>query len=260
MTTKAAATAKATEAKRTANATVGENLIAFTAEAVEKLTKAKALIEATKLNENIDNNAFRLGGVLKRIHENSWFEEKYPTFAEYVENEFGFKLRKAQYLMTIYTELTHQQIPWEKISKLGWTKIKELAPILSIENVDEWVAKAEPVSVAELKILIKGQTPDDNTASTKTQSDVKSMNFKLKNDQVDTVASALAKAKAQINTEFDNSALEAICLHFLGETNVSLAPVLQKDNLVEAFKALDAQDIITALGEAFPDIDVNVQL
>lgn len=256
------AAAKATEQARTANAKVGENFIATTADAVEKLTKAKALAEAIKLNDNIDNNAFRLGGVLKRIHENSWFEDTHKTFAEYVEELFGFKLRKAQYFMTIYTELTHQQIPWEKISKLGWTKIKELAPILSIENVDEWVAKAENITVNELKLLIKGDSAGDDTASTKTQSDVKPMNFKLKLDQVDTVTAALAKAKAEVNTEYDNVALENICAQYIGNTSpVAAAPaVINQETLVAALKTMDIDTVLAGVGEAFPDLDLDVKV
>lgn len=238
-----------------------ENFIAVTAEQVEKLTKAKALSEAVKLNENIDNNAFRLGGVLKRIHENSWFEEKYPSFADYVENEFGFKLRKAQYLMTIYNELTFQQIPWEKIAHLGWTKVKELAPHLSVDNVDDWALKAKDITVAELKLLLKGAPNEDSTATTKTVSDVKPMTFKLKNDQIDTVQTALAKAKAEVNTEFDNVALENICANYLGNTPLTApAPTYTADNLNELLAQFPIEGVLSALDKAFPTVGINVEL
>lgn len=240
-----------------------ENFIGLTAEKVEKMTKAKALAEAIKLNENIDNNAFTLGGVLKRIHENSWFEDNYPSFADYVENEFGFKHRKAQYLMMIYTELTHQQIPWEKIAHLGWTKIKELAPILSVDNVDEWADKAKELTVAELKILLKGESTSE-AKNTSTQSDVKNMSFKLKNDQIDTVQTALAKAKAEVNTEFDNVALENICASYLGNTTpatiVQGTPEVTAENLNTVLAGFDIDTVLQAIDAAFPDVDLNVSL
>ena len=55
----------------------------------------------------------------------------------------GSQGRKARYLISIYDNLVTKMIPWEKVSHLGWTKLKDLAPVLTPENVDEWVAKAE---------------------------------------------------------------------------------------------------------------------
>ena len=50
------------------------NLILDIAHEVESLTKTKALNEAERLAENIEVNYFKLGGVLKLINDNSWFE------------------------------------------------------------------------------------------------------------------------------------------------------------------------------------------
>ena len=123
-----------------------------TATEIEGLTKAKALAEAVKLHTNVDNTYFRLGGILAKILENKWFDD-HETFGEYVEETFGFKERKARYLIEIYVELVNQRIPHEKVSILGWTKIKMLAKHLDVNNVDEWVERASSLSVRELEAV-----------------------------------------------------------------------------------------------------------
>src|SRR5674476_411675 len=102
--------------------------------------------------------------------------------------------RKAYYLIAIYTDLVTKQIAWEKVKHLGWTKLKELAPILTPENTDEWVAKAEKLTVMELIAALKaGTSPSDITG--KTSDDVTTLKFKLKPDQLEIVQAAVAKAK-----------------------------------------------------------------
>jgi len=118
--------------------------------------------------------------VLKLISENSWFES-YVDFHQFVFDKYGMQARKAYYLIAIYTDLVTKQIAWEKVKHLGWTKLKELAPILTPENTDEWVAKAEKLTVMELIAALKaGTSPSDITG--KTSDDVTTLKFKLKPD------------------------------------------------------------------------------
>jgi hypothetical protein len=118
--------AVATEAK-SETAVIGKkkvektgNLILDIAHEVETLTKTKALNEADRLAENIEVNYFKLGGILKLINDNSWFEG-FEAFDDFVEEKYGFASRKARYLISIYENLVTKMIPWEKVSHLGWT-------------------------------------------------------------------------------------------------------------------------------------------
>lgn len=248
------ATSKTTAAAETKTATKAKTRqdIDFFAEnqtKIEGLTKAKALSEAIKCARNIDDNSFVLGGILKRIHENNWYEE-YGTFAEYVLENFGFKERKARYLMEIYEELTFNRIPWEKVSVLGWTKIKMLCKILSIDNVDEWVEKASTMSVKELDAVLNAKDEDAEDKNTSTENSVKNMTFKLHSEQIDSVNAALSKAKADFGTEYDNVALESICNSYLGDT--------QAVDIVALLQGMDLEAACEAMGLAFPDADITV--
>jgi hypothetical protein len=57
------------------------NLILDISHEVETMSKQKALQEAEKLAENVEVSYFKLGGILKLINDNSWFEG-FPTFGE----------------------------------------------------------------------------------------------------------------------------------------------------------------------------------
>ncbi|MEG1728729.1 MAG: hypothetical protein RR280_04220 [Bacteroidaceae bacterium] len=250
---------KTTAAKTTKTATKQErakvDLFTDTATAVEGMTKGKALAEAVKCAKESDDSLFKLGGLLAKILENKWFDD-HETFGDYVFETFGFQERKARYLIEIYVELVNQRIPYEKVAILGWTKIKMLAKLLDINNVDEWVERAGQLSVRELEAVIKAQKGGEDEGeekNTSTENNVKSINFKLHPDQVDSVNSALAKAKAEKDTTFDNVALEHICNTFLGETTNAF-------DLVSYLKTLSPEDIVTAVDGAYPDINFQVEL
>ncbi len=230
------------------------NLILDIAHEVETFTKTKALNEAERLAENVELNYFKLGGVLKLINDNSWFEG-FDSFGLFVTEKYGFKDRKARYLIEIYDNLVTKQIPWEKVSVLGWTKLKILAKTLTPDNVDEWVAKAEKLTVIELQALLDAGTPSGEGEKTaKTADDIVKMTFKFKQDQADAVQSALAKAKGELHTEFDTVALENICIGYVGGTSAVNKPF----NLDQVISATGFEPMIQRIAELFPEYDINV--
>lgn len=229
------------------------NLLLDIAQEVEGLTKTKALNEAERLAENIEVNYFKLGGVLNRINENSWFEG-FDYFDDFVYEKYGFQGRKARYLISIYSNLTTKMIPWEKVSHLGWTKLKDLAPIITPENVDEWVAKAEKLTVVELQAAIKASLPEGEEKTQKTTDDSVKMTFKLKPDQAEAVTQALAKAKGELHTEYDTVALENICAGYLGGGIAVQKPF----SLDEVIDATGFEPLLKRIAEKFPDYDITV--
>jgi hypothetical protein len=248
---------KADEAKTT---TIGKkkvektgNLIMDIAHEVESLTKTKALNRAEQLAEDIEVNYFMLGGVLKLINDNSWFEG-YEDFSAFVEEKYGFAYRKAAYLMSIYDNLVTKQIPWEKVSHLGWTKLKDLAPVMTPETVDEWVAKAEKLSVKELQAILK-QEAGTGEKTEKTTDEVVKMVFKLKPDQSEIVTQALAKAKGELHTEYDTVALENICSGYVG----GVTNVAKPFDLDEVIKATGFEPLLKRVSELHPEWDIEVK-
>lgn len=217
---------------------------------VESLSKTQALNQAQKLAETVETSYLKLGGILKLIFDNQWFEG-FENFDKFVFETYGFRGRKARYLMDIYTHLVNKQIPWDKVHHLGWTKLKELAPSLTLENLDEMVAKAENLTVAELQILLKPTAEGEGEKTQKTTSDLVKVTFKFKTDQSEIVNQALAKAKGELNTNFDEVAIENICASYVGG-NISTS------TLVNMINAKGFKESMLEIAEAFPEWDIEV--
>jgi hypothetical protein len=186
------------------------------------------------------------------ISDNSWFEG-YESFDAFVFENFGFKSRKAAYLMQLYTDLVNKQIPWEKVHHLGWTKLAYLSPVLTLENLDEWVAKAEILTVLELQEALKAKHSDGGAE--KTTDEITTLKYKVKNDQAETINHALAKAKGELQTEYDTVALENICALYLSGNAGSVAPTA---DLKSVMVSAGWEQVLTLFGDLFPTINLTV--
>src|SRR5208282_1242325 len=87
-------------------------------------------------------------------------------------------------------QLGHQL---EKVSTLGWTKLAVIAPVVTNENVDEWVGLAQEQNTLTLIETVKKSKQKDKTGevtdgSAKT---VTTMAFKVHEDQKATIDAAL---------------------------------------------------------------------
>lgn len=230
------------------------DLIVDVAVEIENLTKTKALNMAEALFESVETNHFKLGGVLSVIKDNSW-HDGYESFDSFVLEKYGFAARKAAYLIQIYKDLVSKQIPWAKVSGLGWTKLKDLSPILTLENVDEWVEKASKLTVLELQNVLKAAP--ESTSSTKATDEFVRFALKLKPDQKAMVDTAIAKAKGELGTEFDSVALENICAAYCSGAS---GAVQADTSSVKAFvDSADFMAVLEALAEKHPEYDISVQ-
>ena len=231
------------------------NLILDIAASVEVLSKVQTLHRADKLVEDIDTNFFELGGVLSRINENSWFEN-FGDFAEFVYQKYGFKKRKADYLIQIYKDLVGKQIPWEKVSGLGWTKLKDLSPILTLENVDYWVDKAKNLTFLELKAVINASIPKEPGA--KEPSQVIKVKLAFKEDQNAIYEAAISKGKAELGTDYPEVVVENVLAGYLGGTVVGASVAEAPAPLADQLKAMGWKDSLNLWCDTFPDVDIHV--
>lgn len=230
---------------KTKKAETTGNFILDVAHDIETYGKVKTLNQASKLANNIEENYFILGGLLESIRRNSWYEG-FENFEDFVQETYGFADRKARYLIGIYTNLVKNMIPWDKVQHLGWTKLKDLAPILTLENVDFWVEKATPLTVKELLAVIKEHTSPqgegESEKSAKTTTNVETLKIKgLYPEQIERAQQALAKSKAELNTQYDNVAADGIFAHYLGNTTLAtdLKTVLGQYTIQEVLNTLD---------------------
>lgn len=240
---------------------VEDDLIVKTAKEVETLKEDKAFKMVPQLLNNIDHDYFKLGGVLAVIQSNGWFMDKgFENFRSFVESECGMAYRKSMYLIQIYNGLVESGVKWEQVKHLGWTKLKELAGILTPDNVDEWVGLAENMTVLQLQEHIKEVSSGSSAKSEKESVDdakkTTTITFKVHADQKDTIKEALEKCKHETGTEADSVAIEHICLDFLGgESKLAKVPTLK-----ELMSGKSPEEVLEAFGEVFPDVELSATL
>lgn len=225
---------------------------------IENLAEKAARDMVMELAEAAEFTYFKLGGVLSRIQSNSWFAP-FASFRDFVETEHGLNYRKAMYWIAIYNELTQAQIPWAKVKHIGWTKLKEIAGILTPENLDEWVKIAETnntlqlieiVSAAKKKAVGQGALtgPEQGTVA-----EVSTKTFKVHTDQKATIEAALDKARKEASTPHDTVALEFICLDYLGAAPKALP-------LVDMLKKAELDAALQAFADAFPEVQLTAEV
>lgn len=242
--------------------TADEDMISVVAAEVENLGQEKAFQEVPTLLNNIDSGYFKLGGVLAVIQAHGWFTDHgYETFRAYIESECGIAYRKAMYLIAIYNGLVESGVSWNKVKNLGWTKLKELATILTKANVDEWVAVAENMTVLQLQDYIKAQAkqasaPADAPAGSEAPSTVSTMTFKVHPDQRETIRAALDKVRAAMGTDSDTVALEHMALDYLaGSGALKKAPTLK-----DLMTGKSAEEVLGVFEEVFPTVELTATM
>jgi hypothetical protein len=252
--TKKTGTALSEAAKVVVGEIVPPNLISDIVHKIENLSAADTLKLFADLRDQTECNAFKLGGLLARIQENQWYRPKYETLRDYVEQEHGIKNRTAQYWVRIYHALVDNNINWDQVKHLGWTKLAVLASVLTEDNVKSWVETAEKQTVLQLMKTVADFEGGDQKAISDQASAVITKAFRLHADQRGTVEAALAKAKQAAETKVDTVALEFICLEFLGSKTKS------SKSLAETIEDVGLDEALEAFNEAFPHANLTLEL
>lgn len=254
------------------------DVIHSTAHEIENLSDGAVIEERIrKLLEDTEFNAFKIGGLLAVAKSKSLFGS-HVNFKEYVENTYGIKYRKAMYWVDIYTGLLSSGVTWDQVKGIGWTKLKELIGILTPENVEFWVTKAESMKTLQLQAEIESYKAKQNSPDASDLEDsttvkmVSTMTFKVHADQKEVIEAALEKAKEFANTEVNTVALEGICLEYLGKGHVKsgvVAPDPVTVSMVEYFNQVAAKhgdsmddalvEIFEAFEKVFPNVNVTVE-
>lgn len=239
--------------------TVETDLIVKTAHECENLKEDKAFKLIPQLLDTIDHDYFRLGGVLSMVQAQGWYMDKgFENFRAFVEGDCGMAYRKAMYLIQIYNGLVASGVKWEAVKHLGWTKLKELSAILTTENVGEWVALAEGLTVIQLQEHItkaSAGTSEKGVAESKEESKkTTTMTFKLHEDQKATIREALDKVKHETGTDSDTVALEHMSLDYLGgDHKLKSVPTLK-----DLMTGKSPEEVLEIVGEVFPDLEMSV--
>jgi hypothetical protein len=109
----------------------------------------------------------------------------------------------------------------------------------------------------ELLALIKAHQGGEagEASSAKTTTNQVTLKFKVHQDQADAVQSALAKAKGELQTEFDNVAIAAICTGYLANAS---GVVSGPTDLKAEFQKMGFEGVLQVFEQCFPNVDLEV--
>jgi hypothetical protein len=120
---------------------------------LEAPDEASALRRVGDLTDEAQENSFELGCVLAQIQANRWFGG-YPSFRALVEGEFAVSYRQALSLIAIRNTMYGLKVPPARLLHLGWTKLRTICPVVTPDNVDEWIERAETHTRGDLEKLV----------------------------------------------------------------------------------------------------------
>ena len=94
-----------------------------------------------------------------------------------------------------------------------------------------------------------GITPTDDE-----KSNVTAFTVKVHDDQKTLIKEAVAKARAEANTDYDGAALEGICMNYLSGGNVT------KTSLTAILAQYTPEEVLSALEPVFPEFEITAKL
>lgn len=222
--------------------------------------------EAIKLLNGVQSAsgfvAFLMGGILSRIKSEEWYAP-HQTFAEFCEQEVGFRIRKAEYYIRIYEVIVETDIKHIRLYDLGWTKLRELVSRLPPDEIEGWLPKAMTMTVKELQTALKGEAAKSDEVEKLIH-----RVFHVYEGDAEVIESAVAQCKQKAGTDSDGKALQYICLEFLngsGHPGLTELPTVgdcckrvikqHHDNTDAALKA-----VISEVEQAFTGVVITTQL
>jgi hypothetical protein len=242
--------------------------ISKAAKEIENLTSDQARDMAKSLVNEGEFETFRLGGVFSVVNNQKYFlQYGFPDFKSWVEAEHGYKYRKAMYLAQVYDLVLELKLDWAKIHHIGWTKLKTILNpnnlLVNAENIDEWIEKAEKMTVLQLEDLVKAKSESGNAIEGDEGKTTTTLTFKLHTDQKETIRTALEQVKAQSGTAFDTVALEMMALEYLGKapaTPVPASPAQTSDSLEAMLKGMGVMPTLELINKIWPDVELNANM
>ena len=175
-----------------------------------------------ELSHELTNCYYRMAKLLYEVYYGNYFENwGYAKFEEWTEKELGFKKRKAQYFVAIWDQFGLKLgVDHSRMAKLDWSKVKEIQPVVTKDNVNEWLERAETQTYSEIKKAVKEARSEDEALEDADSDDKESkekfvnMKFTLAEAQAENVRAALNRAAEMSGSEKTGHQLDLICSEF----------------------------------------------
>lgn len=234
---------------------------------VKDLNKAwrdKFRAEAKKLADELDSGYMRLAEILYDVWnlpidgdpaKNPIFMDwGYSTFEEYAAAELKLEERKAQYLRTIWHRLTvdlkdMDPVLKQQIIKLGYSKVRYLVSVLTLNNAKQWLLVGQQSNTVELQYAIRNYrqaAKAGKQADTPVTLDevpivftpLRSKTFQLHEEQFEIVDAAEKRASQIAHSEKAGHLLTLICMDFLATNDFHAGDKADKMKFLAKYESI----------------------
>lgn len=176
--------------------------------------------------EKIEESYINLADLLREAWEGAYFAKwGYDSFEEYVVDEVGLSYHKARYYVKIAAAVKKLNIPWADIHGIGWTKMRLIAPIMTEENVAQWLEKAQNLTYDKLGEEVTDFKEIEGLIRKKSEDKPIKITLKLNKDSAEIFLNAVKKAQTIIDTESTEMALEHILYEWFMDRDDTLESV-----------------------------------
>lgn len=175
----------------------------------------KLIAKAMFIKDDIEGKFWELGEVLYVIFSKQYYVDAgYHDWREFCNAVLDIKWRTATYLKDIYGKFSPLDVDEAERKGIGWTKLKELLPIVNASNVAHWlgVAKERKVSVQVLNSMVKYALGKITKEEAEKIPQV--VAFRLYEEQVKNVERALEISRRLTGSDSRSYQLEMIAVEF----------------------------------------------
>lgn len=132
---------------------VSEKALEGTVEDTPSVPDNRIRDELIRLRTVIESSYFETGKYLYRVlNRDLWRGWNFLSFEDYVEKDLGYKLRKAQYYITIWKTLRVDcGVQEDEMRGVTWSKAKEIQRVANPDNVYSWLERARTQPVHQLQ-------------------------------------------------------------------------------------------------------------
>jgi hypothetical protein len=193
---------------------------------VKKVPRAEQVRqEILEANKTIEVSYVDLSKLLaEAYHKEFYLEWGFTDFKDYTENELGTGYRKAMYLVDVADCMKKNNISTAKALKLGWTKLKDLAKVLTEENSKEWMDKAEKMTTRDLGEAVKVSRKEDG-GGRENVPHITTMTFRMGEAEASVITEAIEEAKKLLeggdSAQASVLSLEMICQDWMESKGVA---------------------------------------
>jgi hypothetical protein len=177
---------------------------------------AKVRKEILSARDNIEHGFIDLASLLSEAyHKDFHLQWGFETWEEYCNSELDTNYRKAMYLIDVWDKCKQYKLPKREVVKLGWTKMKDIAAVLTEKNAKQWLAKAKEMNTRELTEAVKTHRRKDLKG--KDIPVMTTMTFRMSEAEASAITEALEQAKKLCESDNAVVALEMICQDWMME-------------------------------------------